>query len=219
MFRDRVVSMEQTLEGGEKNLELLKALCLEALPDFRYREHSLDHERDLFVMALEAPDGRRKSVGWTRMILFDAERIPALVADPSAPVRGRILQLLRDQSGRAEIVVTFRHLEEGWVDTPEPRPSRRRRRRGGGRGAGRPQESPQRGRPSPPRPPEPRPRPAPPAQRPAAGQAPPGNRPPSAPGEPRPPGSRRRFRRRRRGRGGGGGGGGGSGAQGGPPRQ
>ena len=26
MFRDRVVSMEQTLEGGEKNLELLKKL-------------------------------------------------------------------------------------------------------------------------------------------------------------------------------------------------
>ena len=52
MFRDRVVSMEQTLEGGEKHLELLKALCLEALPDFAYREHVLDHERDLFVMVL-----------------------------------------------------------------------------------------------------------------------------------------------------------------------
>src|SRR5262245_36590239 len=118
MFRDRVVSMEQTLEGGEKHLELLTALCLEALPEFQYRDHALDHERDLFVMTLEAPDGRRKSVGWTRMILFDAERIPTLVSDPSSPLRARIVHLLREQGQRGEVVVTFRHLEEGWVDTP-----------------------------------------------------------------------------------------------------
>ena len=88
MFRDRVVSMEQTLEGGEKNLEMLKAICREAFPEFQYREHALDHERDLFVLVLEAPDGRRKSVGWTRMVLFDAERLPALAAnpDPDAPL-------------------------------------------------------------------------------------------------------------------------------------
>ena len=36
---------------------------------------------------------------------------------------------------QTEIVVTFRHLEDGWVDTPEPRRESRRRRRGGrGRG-------------------------------------------------------------------------------------
>ena len=57
MFRDRVVSMEQTLEGGEKHLPLLKALCAEALPDLVFREHSLDHERDMFVMDFDAPDG------------------------------------------------------------------------------------------------------------------------------------------------------------------
>ena len=89
MFRDRVVSMEQTLEGGEKNLELLKSLCREALPEFAYREHSLDHERDLFVMVFEAPDGRTKKVSWTRMVLFDAERIPLLSGDPLAQVGGR----------------------------------------------------------------------------------------------------------------------------------
>ena len=135
MFRDRVVSMEQTLEGGEKNLELLKALCREAMPDFAYREHSLDHERDLFVMVLEAPDGRTKKVSWTRMVLFDAERIPAISGNPLGNVRAKILDFLKARAGRPEIVVTFRHLEEGWVDTPEPRRERRRRRgRGGDRG-------------------------------------------------------------------------------------
>ena len=84
MFRDRVVSMEQTLEGGEKHLALLKELCLEALPDFVYAEHSLDHERDLFVMDLRGPDGATKRIAWTRMVLFDAERIPTLTGDPAA---------------------------------------------------------------------------------------------------------------------------------------
>jgi hypothetical protein len=42
MFRDRVVSMEQTLEGGEKHLEFLKGICREAFPEFEYREHALD---------------------------------------------------------------------------------------------------------------------------------------------------------------------------------
>ncbi len=138
MFRDRVVSMEQTLEGGEKHLELLKALCLEAFPDFRYREHALDHERDLFLMVLEAPDGRRKQVGWTRMVLFDAERLPSIAAEPASVLRAKVVEFLRQRASRPDIVVTFRHLEEGWTDTPEPRPARRRRRRG--RGAGRPPE-------------------------------------------------------------------------------
>ena len=139
MFRDRVVSMEQTLEGGEKYLPLLKALCAEALPDLVLREHSLDHERDLFVMDFDAPDGARQRVSWTRMVLFDAERIPTLTADPAAALRRKIVEHLRAQVGRPEILVTFRHLEEGWVDTPEPRRESRRRRRGG-RGGARGQE-------------------------------------------------------------------------------
>src|SRR6476660_7818694 len=137
MFRDRVVSMEQTLEGGEKNLEFLKAICREALPEFEYREHFLEHERDLFVMLLEAADGRKKRVSWTRMVLFDAERLPALVENPVSPLRSRILAYLQARVARPEIVVTFRHLEDGWVDTPEPRREKRRGRRGGRDGRGR----------------------------------------------------------------------------------
>jgi hypothetical protein len=126
--------MEQTLEGGEKNLELLKSVCREAMPEFAFREHTLDHERDLFVLVLEAPDGRTRRVCWTRMMLFDAERIPALAGDPVASLRGRIVEYLRAHAARPEIVVTFRHLEEGWVDTPEPRRDKRRRRGRGEKG-------------------------------------------------------------------------------------
>ena len=128
--------MEQTLEGGEKHLPLLSAICAEALPGFELREHSLEHERDLFVMDLENAEGVRRRICWTRMVLFDAERIPTLASDPAAALRAKIVELLRAQASRAEILVTFRHLEEGWVDTPEPRRDGRRRRRGrGGRGA------------------------------------------------------------------------------------
>jgi len=134
MFRDRVVSMEQTLEGGEKHLPLLKALCAEALPELVFREHSLDHERDMFVMDFDTPDGGRRRISWTRMVLFDAERIPTLTADPAAALRAKIVEHIRAQAARPEILVTFRHLEEGWVDTPEPRRESSRRRRRGGRG-------------------------------------------------------------------------------------
>ena len=140
MFRDRVVSMEQTLEGGEKHLPLLKDLCREALPGFEYAEHALDHERDLFVMELRGPDGSAKKIAWTRMVLFDAERIPTLTGDPAAVLRGKIVDFLKAHAARTEIVVTFRHLEEGWIDTPEPRREgggRRRRRGGRGGRAGR----------------------------------------------------------------------------------
>ena len=208
MFRDRVVSMEQTLEGGEKHLELLKTLCREALPEFEYVAHSLDHERDLFVMELAAPDGRSRRVGWTRMVLFDAERIPVLSGDPGGDLRERIVQYLRSRASRPEIVVTFRHLEEGWVDTPEPRRDRRRRRRGRGEGKGgaaeRPGGRPRGAPPTPTAKPARPPRPA--APRPAPPSAPP---PPASATNPaeggRPEGRRRRFRRRRRGRGPGGG--------------
>jgi len=134
MFRDRVVSMEQTLEGGEKHLPLLKEILREALPELEYREHVLDHERDLFVMEMEAPGGVRRRVCWTRMMLFDAERIPTIGADPTGSLRARIIDFLRSRASRPEIVVTFRHLEDGWVDTPEPKREGGRRRRRGGRG-------------------------------------------------------------------------------------
>jgi len=203
MFRDRVVSMEQTLEGGEKHLELLKGLCREALPEFEHASHALDHERDNFVMELVAPDGRRRLVAWTRMVLFDAERIPTLSAGTGQELRAKIVQYIQARAHRPEIVVTFRHLEEGWVDTPEPRRDKRRRRRGGrggearsggsekpgGRPRGAPPQPARAARPA--RPPSPAPAPAPAESRPEA---------------PRTEGKRRRLRRRRRGRGSGGGG-------------
>ena len=207
MFRDRVVSMEQTLEGGEKNLELLKSVCREALPEFAFREHTLDHERDLFVMVLEAPDGRVRRVCWTRMMLFDVERIPALSGDPVALLRTRIVEFLRSRVARPEIVVTFRHLEDGWVDTPEPRREKKRRRGRGERGRreGR-REAGQPGAPQ-----RPAARPVSPPQQPQREKrreapAVPAGAAAAAPGEPgRPAGGRRRRRfRRRRGRGPGG---------------
>jgi len=207
MFRDRMVSMEQTLERGEKHLEFLKSICQRAFPEFEYREHFLDHERDLFVMVIAAADGRRRSIGWTRMVLFDAERLPALIANPDSALVEKMVGFLKERSGRPEIVVTFRHLEEGWVDTPEPRREKRRGRRGRGDSRGRrderrPGSPPQGGRP-------PGSPPAPPPQRrdrevPAAAnrpQAEPSGE--STPGQ-RPGGRRRRFRRRRGRRGGGG---------------
>ncbi len=136
MFRDRMVSMEQTLEAGEKHLPLLRDICREAFPDFAVREHSLDHERDLFIMDLEGSDGARKRICWTRMVLFDPERIPSLSGTASGVLRAKIVEHLRARGARPEIIVTFRHLEEGWVEAPEPRREGRRRRRGG-RGGGR----------------------------------------------------------------------------------
>jgi len=225
MFRDRVVSMEQTFEGGEKHLPLLKDICGEALPGFTLREHSLDHERDLFVMDFDGPDGARRRVCWTRMVLFDAERIPTLEADPAAVLRAKIVELVRAQAAKTEILVTFRHLEEGWVDTPEPRRDGRRRRRGrGGRGGerggeraggqgGRPQGGPREPgrdrdrRPGGPAPAQP-PRGGAPGQRTGGGERRPGGPPPSASGAGEPGaggGKRRRRRRRRGGRGPGGG--------------
>ena len=209
MFRDRVVSMEQTLERGEKHLEFLKAICKEVFPDFEYREHALDHERDLFAMSLEAADGRKKTVSWTRMVLFDAERLPSLLEDPTSVLGGRLRAFLRERASRPEIVVTFRHLEDGWVETPEPR-REKRRRRGRDRGrpsakregarppSGRPQPAPS-GRPQPA--PSARPAPSGSSRQPSAGAAPPA----ASGGSPAPPGEGRRRRRRfrrRRGRGG-----------------
>jgi len=230
MFRDRVVSMEQTFEGGEKYLPLLKDICAEALPGFELREHSLEHERDLFVMDLENAEGVRRRICWTRMVLFDAERIPTLASDPAAALRAKIVELVRAQAAKPEILVTFRHLEEGWVDTPEPRREGRRRRRGrGGRGGergGRPagaapgREGQRERRPGGPPPgggPPPR---GPVPQRPQGPDRRPGGPPPAAAADAGAGmGGKRRRRRRRRGRGPGSGAAPGQGPGGPPPSQ
>src|ERR1700693_5661530 len=204
MFRDRVVSMEQTLEGGEKNLDLLKSVCREGLPEFTFREHTLDHERDLFVMVLEAPDGRTRRVCWTRMMLFDAERIPALTGDPLASLRTKIVEFLRAHAFNPEIVVTFRHLEDGWVETPEPRREKRGRRGPGGAGGKRGRGEGRRGAGHPGAPQSPAARPVAQPQQPPQPQgqkrretppAPPAGAAAAAPGEPgRAAGARRRRR-------------------------
>jgi hypothetical protein len=175
LFRDRVVSMEQTFEAGEKYQDLLKAIVREALPEFVFRSAELDHEHDTYVMTLEASDGRRQRVSWTRMVLYDVERIPAVVDNPEHPVRTKIVEWIRGNVGCPEIAVTYRHLEEGWKDTPEPAKKPERRKAG------------------------------PPARvRGAPGQGLPAPAPPAG-GEsvsaPRPPGQGRRRRRRGRGRG------------------
>ena len=100
MFRDRVVSMEQTQEIGEKNIDLLTALATEALPGYALAEHGLEHEQDLYVLTVANPDtGETRRVAFTRMVLSDADRIPAIVADAAAPIRARIVDLIRAQVG------------------------------------------------------------------------------------------------------------------------
>ncbi len=107
MFRDRVVSMEQTQEIGEKHIELLSALAVEALPGYALAAHGLDHERDHYWLSLtnDATDQTRRLV-FTRMFLSDASRLPAVVADANAPVRAQIVACIREQAARAEILVT-----------------------------------------------------------------------------------------------------------------
>jgi len=187
MFRDRVVSMEQTFEKGEKHLALLQGLIAEALPDLEFREYLLDHEHDTFVMVYGVPAGGEKRIRWTRMVLYDAERIPAIIEDAQAPIRARLVDFLRRRAERAVIDVTFRHLEDGWVDTPEPRKPKPRSgpppRPGGPAAPGR------RGGQTPPPP-----RPSPPGR--PAGPGAPGPAPAAQPGG-APAGKRRRFRRRR----------------------
>lgn len=230
MFRDRVVSMEQTFEKGEKHLPLLKALVDEAIPGMELEEYVLDHEHDCFVMVYRTAAGGRKRISWTRMVLYDAERIPAIVENAQAEIRLRLLEYLKRRADRPVIDVTFRHLEEGWVDTPEPRkpkpqPPRGRPQPTGGR-PGQPAGPDSRRRGGSPRPPQPGGRPAGPApqqpprpprpQRPGPPVAvPPGAQTPAAPGAPGTPapggaGRRRRFRRRRGRRRGGAGPGGGT---------
>ncbi len=105
MFRDRVVSMEQTQEIGEKHIDLLTALATEALPGFALSGHGLEHEQDLYVLTLASESGETRRVSFTRMVLSDASRLQAVVADAAAPVRARIVELIRGQAGRPEILV------------------------------------------------------------------------------------------------------------------
>jgi hypothetical protein len=131
MFRDRVVSMEQTLEGGEKHLPLLKELCREALP-VRVQEHAPTTSGPLRD-APPGPDGTPRGSpgrGWSS----------STPSDPDAdgrPCGGFAAGSWTSRSAaRPEIVVTFRHLEE-LGDTPEPR----REAWLGGRRGGRPRGS------------------------------------------------------------------------------
>ena len=107
MFRDRVVSMEQTQEIGERHIDLLSALAVEALPGYALAAHGLDHESDHYWLSLtNDATGQVRRLVFTRMFLSDASRLPAVVADASAPMRAQIVAHIREQAARAEIVVT-----------------------------------------------------------------------------------------------------------------
>ncbi|MEO8585052.1 MAG: hypothetical protein ABI584_02725, partial [Acidobacteriota bacterium] len=111
MFRDRVVSMEQTQEIGEKHIDLLSALASEALPGFALAAHGLEHERDHYWLSLSNVEtGATCRVAFTRMFLSDAGRLPAVVAGEKAGVREQIVACIRDQAGRGEILVTVARL-------------------------------------------------------------------------------------------------------------
>jgi hypothetical protein len=114
MFRDRVVSMEQTQEIGEKHVDLLAALAIEAMPGYALAAHGLEYERDHFWLSLSnAENGRTCRVVFTRMFLSDANRLPAVIADANAPVRAQIVGCIRNQAGRGEILVTVAGLLTG----------------------------------------------------------------------------------------------------------
>ncbi len=109
MFRDRVVSMEQTWDLGEKYLGLLSELVHEALPRFRTVGNDFDHDRDFYFLVEQAtePDEERK-VCFTRMLLADRDCIPLIADEPHAPIRERIVEAIRAQSESPEIVVAYR---------------------------------------------------------------------------------------------------------------
>ncbi len=107
MFRDRVVSMEQTQEIGERHIDLLSAIAVEALPGYALAAHGLDHESDHYWLSLtNDATGQVRRLLFTRMFLSDASRLPAVVADASTPMRAQIVARIREQAARAEIVVT-----------------------------------------------------------------------------------------------------------------
>jgi hypothetical protein len=107
MFRDRVVSTDQTQEIGERHIDLLSALAVEALPGWALASHGLDHERDHYWLSLtNDATGHTCRLVFTRMFLSDARRLPAVVADANAPVRAQIIACIREQAARPEIFVT-----------------------------------------------------------------------------------------------------------------
>jgi hypothetical protein len=111
IFRDRVVSLDQTQELGERHLEILTSIVAEALPEFNLKEHGLDHEPDLYVLVLDHPSSHAtRRVAFTRMVLADAGRVPAIAENKSSPVRGRIVELIRSRAARPEILVGVRDL-------------------------------------------------------------------------------------------------------------
>jgi hypothetical protein len=110
MFRDRVVSMEQTFELGEKYLDLLSDLVTEAFPGSSVLAHELEAESDLFLLTAGEVEGPSRRIRFTRMILSDATCVPAIAADRAAPVRDRLVEALRSQAQLGEVTVTFRHV-------------------------------------------------------------------------------------------------------------
>ncbi len=111
IFRDRVVSLDQTQELGERHVELLAEVAGEALPGFVLREHGLEHEPDLYVLAFEnATTGATVRIAFTRMVLADALRVPAIAENRHAPVRARMVELIRSRASRPEILVGVRDL-------------------------------------------------------------------------------------------------------------
>jgi hypothetical protein len=122
MFRDRVVSLEQTQEIGEKHLDLLKEIVLEALPGFEFVEHGLEHERDLFILSVaHAGSGAAKKVSFTRMVLSDTSRLPAIVESRLVPMRALFVDCIRAQAEKGTIAVSIGSLltEEEKVEAAE----------------------------------------------------------------------------------------------------
>ena len=111
IFRDRVVSLDQTQELGERYAPLLAEVVEEALPGFSLKEHGLEHEPDLYVLVFENPDsGATTRVAFTRMVLADAWRVPAVAESRQAPVRAQMVELIRSRGVVAEIRVSLRDL-------------------------------------------------------------------------------------------------------------
>ncbi|MBL8112355.1 MAG: hypothetical protein JNK60_05690, partial [Acidobacteria bacterium] len=108
VFRDRVVSLEQTFELGEKYLPLLDELFAEALPGFRRTEHDRAHEEDLFVVTLADAAGATRKISLSRMVMSDPSCLPALHDTPRHPVRDRIVERLREQAERPLLALAFR---------------------------------------------------------------------------------------------------------------
>ncbi|KAA0250905.1 MAG: hypothetical protein EDX89_22355, partial [Acidobacteria bacterium] len=109
MFRDRVVSLEQTLEIGEKHLDVLLDLVREAVPELEYVSHELDGERDLFAVTFRPEGGEAtRTLLFTRMVLSDPTCLPAVVESPEAPARRRLLDQIAALAQRPEVLVSFR---------------------------------------------------------------------------------------------------------------